>query len=176
MRLAHPPELRLNAPIPDPMRAIATASDRAIWTPRRVPEPYHKFFPRARCSRRALTPQDTGTPATGVAAATAFLDRLRPETRGTFLAMRALVISLGPDVEERAGSGELVFLRRGKIFATVRAARSSLSLIFPPGITLEDPMGRLMRRGEERVVPLDAPEGIDGHVQEFVRKAYTAQR
>lgn len=112
----------------------------------------------------------------GHAAATAFLDRLRPEARATFLAMRALALSLGPDVEERSGGGELWYLRRGKPFAQLRGARSNLSLVFPAGIALDDPMGRLMRRGEERLASLDGPDAVDGHVQGFVRNAYAAVR
>lgn len=143
-----------------------------------LPRVYHNGFGLREWSTRDLTPssQDAGSPLTGLAAATAFLDRLRPEARPTFLALRALVSSLGPDVEERAGSGELVYLRRERPFALVRTQRSTLSLVFPAGLSIEDPMGRLMRRGEERVVVLDSPEGLDGHVQEFVRKAYAAMR
>lgn len=105
-----------------------------------------------------------------------FLKRLRPEPGGAFLALRALALSLGPDVSEQVADGGVTYCRRERSFLSVRPARSHLSVVFPEGLTLTDPMGRLMRRGPERYVNLETSDGLDGHVQEFVRKAYAAAR
>ena len=108
--------------------------------------------------------------------ATAFLGSLRGELRPAFLSVRALAVSLGPDVNEQVDAGEVVYGRRDKTFLRVRAARSHLALVFPEGLSLPDPSGRLLRRGEEWYVPLESAESLDGHVQEFVRRAYAALR
>lgn len=101
---------------------------------------------------------------------------MRAEQRPCFLAVRALAMSLGPDVVEKVDGGEVTYLRRLRPFVILRAGRSVPSVVFPNAIPLEDPMGRLLRRGEERYVPLDAGSELDAHVQEFVRKAYAASR
>lgn len=112
----------------------------------------------------------------GHAELSAFLERLRPDPRGGFLALRALVLSLGPDVGERLEGNDLVYDRREKTFLTVRASKQHLTALFPPGLTLPDPMGRLLRRGGESYVPVESADALDGHVQEFVRRAYAAAR
>lgn len=123
------------------------------------------------------TAEGRGPPGrAGHAELSAFLERLRPEPRGGFLTLRALVLSLGPDVAERFDGGELAYNRRDRTFLVVRAAKQHLTATFPPGLALPDPMGRLLRRGAESYVPLDSAEALDGHVQEFVRKAYAAAR
>lgn len=106
----------------------------------------------------------------------AFLDRLRPDPRTGFLALRALLLSLGPDVNEHLDGSEITYQRRGQPFVTVRAAKQHLTVAFPPGLTLPDPNGRLLRRGGETYVSVDHPDALDGHVQEFVRRAYAAAR
>ncbi len=107
---------------------------------------------------------------------TGFLQRMRPEPRMAFLAVRALALSLGPDVVERVESGEVAYLRRTRPFVSVRSARGPPTLAFPEDVPLEDPMGRLLRRGVDRYVALDSSDALDGHVQEFIRKAYAARR
>lgn len=72
--------------------------------------------------------------------------------------------------------GEVTYLRREKPFLRVRAVKSQLTLVFPEAVHLEDPHGRLLRRGDERYVSLDGPDNLDGHVQEFVSKAYAVMR
>lgn len=106
----------------------------------------------------------------------AFLERLRPDPRQGFLTLRALVLSLGPDVAERFEGNDLVYQRREKTFLVVRAAKQHLTATFPPGMALPDPMGRLLRRGGESYVPVDSGEALDGHIQEFIRRAYAASR
>lgn len=106
----------------------------------------------------------------------AFLERLRPDPRTAYLALRALTLSLGPDVAEQIEGSDMTYYRRDKPFLVARAQKQHLSASFPPGLNLPDPMGRLMRRGGEHYVPLDSPDALDGHVQEFVRKAYSAAR
>lgn len=123
-----------------------------------------------------MSGQDVRAGTTDHARLTGFLQRLRPDPRMAFLALRALTLSLGPDVVERVDATEVVYLRRVRPFAIVRAQRGPPTLTFPNDLPLEDPMGRLMRRGEERYVPLDTSDALDGHVQEFVRKAYSALR
>lgn len=108
--------------------------------------------------------------------ASAFLGSLRPAARPAFLSLRAIALSLGPDVNEQVTPGEVTYLRRDKPFARVRNTKSHVALVFPEGLPMEDPDGRLLRRGDERYVPLDKAESLDAHVQEFVRKAYTAMR
>ena len=105
-----------------------------------------------------------------------FHSNLKPRPAEAFLSLRALAVSLGPDVVERPSGGTVTYLRRDKPFLLVQHAKSRLHIGFPPGVPLEDPNGRLLRRGDERYVTVDGPEGIDGHVQEFVRKAYSALR
>lgn len=100
------------------------------------------------------------------------MQKLRPDQRMGFLSLRALALSLGPDVVERVDGSEVTYLRRARPFVGLRAGRGAPTLVFPPGLGLEDPMGRLLRRGDERYVTLDKPESLDGHIQEFVRKAY----
>lgn len=108
--------------------------------------------------------------------ASAFLASLRGDLRSAFLTVRALALSLGPEVGEQVTGGEVVYTRRDKEFMRVRSARSQIHLVFPEGVSLPDPSGRLLRRGEEWYVPLDQAESLDGHVQEFVGRAYAAFR
>lgn len=122
-------------------------------------------------------PSRSGSPTRAAhEALAAFLDRLRPEPKQGFLSLRALVLSLGPDVVERIEGSDITYSRRERAFLHARSAKQHLTVAFPPGLVLSDPMGRLMRRGAESYVPLDSGEALDGHVQEFVRKAYAAAR
>lgn len=106
-----------------------------------------------------------------------FVKRLRPEARTGFLSLRALIVSLGPDVVERVTPNLVVYLRRDRQLVKVEAPRAArLTVAFPPTIQVDDPMGRLLRRGDERYFKLDKQEDLDGHCQEFVRKAYAAAR
>lgn len=106
-----------------------------------------------------------------------FVKRLRPEPRGGFLTLRALVVSLGPDVVERVTPSLVLYLRHDRQFLKVEALRAARLLVaFPPGLPIDDTMGRLLRRGEERYFKLERPDDLDGHVQEFVRKAYAVAR
>lgn len=105
-----------------------------------------------------------------------FHGSLKPRPAEAFLALRALAVSLGPDVLERPSGGSVTYLRRDKPFLVVQQAKSKLHLAFPPGLALDDPNGRLLKRGEERYVTVEGAEGVDGHVQEFIRKAYSALR
>lgn len=124
-----------------------------------------------------MTPSTSGaTPRAGATDAAGFLGTLRHELRPAFLSLRALVVSLGPEVNETIGGGEATYCRRDKVFLRVRSAKSHLALVFPEGIDIPDPHGRLLKRGDERYVPLDSAESLDGHVQEFVRRAYAALR
>lgn len=109
-------------------------------------------------------------------AVSAFHTRLKPRQGDAFLTLRALAISLGPDVVEKVSESEVVYLRRDKPFLTTHAVKARLHLLFPVGIPLPDPNGRLLKRGDERFVAVDGPEGVDGHVQEFIRKAYSSLR
>lgn len=105
-----------------------------------------------------------------------FHTRLRPRPAEAFLALRALAVSLGPDVVERVDDGSVTYLRRERPFLVVRADRARLHLAFPRDLPLADPSGRLMKRGEERYLALEGAEALDGHVQQFVREAYAASR
>lgn len=109
-------------------------------------------------------------------AVSAFHTRLKPRPGEAFLTLRALAISLGPDVVEKVTDAEVTYLRRDRVFLTVHSAKARLHLLFPPGVALDDPNGRLLKRADERFVAVDGPENVDGHVQEFIRKAYTAAR
>ena len=101
-----------------------------------------------------------------------FVRRLRPEARGAFLSLRALVVSLGAEVGEIVRRDGVEYRRRERTFLLVDVQRSRLLAIFPPDIPLPDPNGRLLRRGEKRYVALERADDVDGHVQEFVRRAY----
>ncbi|HVM44959.1 MAG TPA: DUF5655 domain-containing protein [Candidatus Thermoplasmatota archaeon] len=103
-----------------------------------------------------------------------FHSSLKPRAAEAFLALRALAVSLGPDVVEKAGSSTVTYLRRDKPFLHVQQAKSRLHVAFPAALGLQDPNGRLLRRGEDKYVAVEGPEGVDGHLQEFVRKAYSA--
>lgn len=106
-----------------------------------------------------------------------FVKRLRPEPRAGFLTLRALVVNLGPDVVERVSPSAVTYLRRDRPFVRIEALRPTrLAVAFPASVTLEDAMGRLLRRGEERYFRLERPDDLDAHCQEFVRKAYSASR
>lgn len=105
-----------------------------------------------------------------------FHGSLKPRPADAFLTLRALIVSLGPDVVEKVSGTSVAYLRREKPFLHVQQVKSRLHLSFPPGVPLTDPNGRLLKRGDERYVAVDGPEGVDGHVQEFVRKAYAALR
>ena len=121
----------------------------------------------------AMAPPD----AEGTLAISEFVKRLRPDPRSGFLTLRALVVNLGPDVVERVTPGSVAYLRREKPFLRVEALRATrLAVAFPPAIALDDAMGRLLRRGEDRYFKLERPEDLDGHCQEFVRKAYALAR
>lgn len=106
----------------------------------------------------------------------AFHQRLRSRPADAFLAVRALALSLGPDVVEHVADGSVEYARRNRPFLKVTAAKSRLHVAFPAGVPLPDPNGRLLKRGDERYLAVDGPEGVDGHVQEFVRRAYAALR
>lgn len=106
-----------------------------------------------------------------------FVKRLRPEPRTAFLSLRAIVVSLGPDIVERVTPSEVLYLRRERVFTKVEALRPTrLAVVFPIHVQPEDAMGRLLRRGEERYFRLEKPDDLDAHCQEFVRKAYTVSR
>lgn len=111
-----------------------------------------------------------------MASVSEFHSSLKPRPAEAFLAVRALAVSLGPDVVERVNGGIVTYLRRDKPFLVVQQVKSRLHVQFPPGMPLDDPNGRLLKRGEERYAAVDGPEGVDGHVQEFVRKAYALLR
>jgi hypothetical protein len=105
-----------------------------------------------------------------------FVRRLPAAPRSALLSLRALALSLGPDVVERVGPGGVEYGRREKPFLAVESLRTRLLASFPPGLAIDDPMGRLLRRGELRYFRLDGAGDLDAHVQEFVRKAYAAAR
>lgn len=107
---------------------------------------------------------------------TRFHARLKPRPAEAFLVLRAFALSLGPDVIERVDEGSATYLRRERPFLSVRSEKSRLQLLFPREVKLDDPSGRLLKRGDERYLPLEGPEGFDGHVQEFVRDSYAASR
>lgn len=90
--------------------------------------------------------------------------------------MRALILSLGPDVQERVDDTTVTYLRRDEVFLTVQASKTRLVVAFPPRLELPDPMGRLLRRGDERHIAIEGAESLDGHVQEFIRRSYAAAR
>jgi hypothetical protein len=115
-------------------------------------------------------------PQSGPSAIADFVRRLSPGPREALLALRALALSLGPDVVEHVRSGAVEYLRRDRVFLLVEAARSRLVAAFPAGTDVEDPMGRLLRRADQRYFRLDGAADFDAHVQEFVRKAYAAAR
>lgn len=124
----------------------------------------------------ALTAPSPGASRAAATDAAGFLATLRADARPAFLSLRALALSLGPEVGERVTPGEVTYLRRDRPFVRVRTSKSHVTLVFPEGLHLDDPHGRLLRRGDERYVALDSPDSLDGHVQEFVRKAYAALR
>lgn len=105
-----------------------------------------------------------------------FLKRLRPEARNGFLSVRAVVVSLGPDVGEKLESNAMLYTRRDHPFLEIRGGRTQVNVLFPPDIHVDDPMGRLLKRGDERYLAIDASGDLDGHVEEFLRKAYAAAR
>lgn len=105
-----------------------------------------------------------------------FHTKLKPRPADAFLVLRALALSLGPDVTERVADGGVVYCRREQTFLQVTPAKSRLHIGFPAAVALDDPNGRLLKRGTDRFVAVDGPEGVDGHVQEFIRKSYTAAR
>lgn len=118
-----------------------------------------------------------GPSPTSTAAITDFVNRLRAEPRAAFLALRALVVNLGPDVVERVTQTAVLYLRRDRQFLKVESTRATrLTATIPPGIDMEDAMGRLLTRGQEKYFKLEKSEDLDGHTQEFVRKAYAAAR
>lgn len=113
---------------------------------------------------------------TGHRAVSAFYHRLRSGPAEAFLTVRALVLSLGPDVQERVDDMTATYLRREETFLTILASKTRLQVVFPPRLDLPDPMGRLLRRGDERYLVIDRPDPLDGHVQEFIRRSYAAAR
>lgn len=122
-----------------------------------------------------MSPPEAKAGAADHSRLTDFMQRMRADQRQGFLALRALALSLGPDVVERVEGSEVTYLRRAYPFVGLRAGRGAPTLVFPAGLNLEDPMGRLLRRGDERYVQLDRAEALDAHVAEFVRKAYAIQ-
>lgn len=119
---------------------------------------------------------DPGAPQTQQGSVSDFLVKLRSRSREAFLTLRALALSLGPDVTERVKDGAVIYSRRDRPFLAAEATRSRLLAVFPESLELDDPMGRLLRRGSQRYAPLDAPDSLDAHVQDFVRHAYTSAR
>lgn len=105
-----------------------------------------------------------------------FVAKLKSEPRAGLLALRAIALSLGPDVSERVTSSAVTYERRSAPFLIVEPDRSRLIAGFPLAIKMDDPSGRLLRRGEFRYFRVDAAGDLDAHVQEFVRKAYSAAR
>lgn len=105
-----------------------------------------------------------------------FHGNLKPRAAEAFLTLRALAVSLGPDVTEQVSGTTVTYARRGKPFLVVQQVKTRLHVAFPSGVPVLDPNGRLLRRGEERYVTIEGSEGVDGHVQEFVRKAYAGLR
>lgn len=104
-----------------------------------------------------------------------FLHSLKPEVRRSFLGLRALLINLGPDVHEEAQPDHVRYARK-RTFAEARLVRNKLILAFPEGNRLSDPEGKLLRKGDERHLRVEANEELDGHVQQFVREAYRQAR
>lgn len=105
-----------------------------------------------------------------------FVERLRAGPRAGLLALRALAISLGPDVVERVDSSAVTYLRRDHAFLVIESARTRLFATFPADIHLDDPMGRLLKRGEHHYFRVDDAGDLDAHVQQFVQQAYSAAR
>lgn len=103
-----------------------------------------------------------------------FIASLRPELRRGFLSLRALLMSLGSDVAESSGPDEVTYERR-KPFLVAKSVRARLHVVFPDGADLDDPLGRLLRKGGERYVRIEG-EDLDPHFAEFVKKAYAAAR
>lgn len=104
------------------------------------------------------------------------VQRLRSGPRAGLLALRALTLSLGPDVAERVTATTVTYLRRERAFLGVESVRTRLLATFPSDITLNDPMGRLLKRGEQRYFRVDDAGDLDAHIQQFVRQAYSAAR
>lgn len=104
-----------------------------------------------------------------------FMNKLTLQARRSFLSLRALLVSLGPDVHEAVEKQEVVY-SRAKPFLIARLQRGHLLAVFPDGEALSDPLGRLLRKGRERYVRLDENEDLDAHMQEFARKAYVQAR
>lgn len=104
-----------------------------------------------------------------------FLAKLKGNARSGFLSLRALLVSLGADVTEEPHENEVVYAR-ARPFAIARIVRAKLHLVLPDGDKLPDPLGRLLRKGNERHVRLDDGDELDAHLQEFVRKAYVLAR
>jgi hypothetical protein len=105
-----------------------------------------------------------------------FHSKLKQRAGEAFLSVRALAMSLGPDVTEKVTDGSVCYMRRDRPFMTVSADKTRLHVAFPREIALPDPNGRLLKRGEERYVAIEGSESVDGHVQEFVRRSYAALR
>lgn len=103
-----------------------------------------------------------------------FVAKLKAEPRAGLLALRAIALSLGPDVFERVSPNSVRYERRSAPFLIVEPDRSRLIAGFPLEIKMDDPSGRLLRRGEFRFFRVDAAGDLDGHIQEFIRKAYSA--
>jgi hypothetical protein len=102
--------------------------------------------------------------------------KLRSEPRSALLSLRALALSLGPDVVERVGPGDVTYVRRERPFLTVDFVRTRLVATFPSGVRIHDPMGRLLKRGDQQYFRLDGSGDLDAHVQQFVREAYAQVR
>ena len=73
-----------------------------------------------------------------------FVERLRPEPRTAFLTLRALALSLGPDVIERVEPMQVVYLRRERPFLTAEALRARLIAAFPGFCIEKSAISRMM--------------------------------
>jgi hypothetical protein len=104
-----------------------------------------------------------------------FLQKLPLGARRSFLSLRALLSNLGPDVTETVRDAEVVYAR-ARAFVIARLQRGRLLAVFPDGEQLDDPLGRLLRKGRERYVRLEDADDLDAHLQEFARKAYVLAR
>lgn len=77
---------------------------------------------------------------------------------------------------ERVNARDVTYLRRGRAFLVVESVRTRLLASFPADIRLDDPMGRLLKRGEHHYFRVDDAGDLDAHVQQFVQQAYSVAR
>lgn len=104
-----------------------------------------------------------------------FLENLKPDARRGFLNLRALLVSLGADVRENVEKDHVTYAR-ARPFVEARLVRGRLVVAFPEGERLRDPEGRLLRKGSERHLRIEASDDLDAHMQGFVREAYVQAR